>query len=74
MIVVVWPPEVGPSDDANATRSSPAAAVLKAGVTTVPLPSTDTFTSTVSATVAGPDDTTSATEEPDATWVPPTGF
>src|SRR6185436_4040289 len=64
---------VGPSDAANATSSSPATAVLKAGVTTVPSPSTETTLSTARVAAAGPDEITSATALPTRTGVPPTG-
>ena len=47
MIVAVCPPEVGPSDATNATRSSPAEVVVIAGVVTAFLPSTLTVLSTV---------------------------
>ena len=44
---------VGPSEATNATSNSPAAAVLKAGVMTVSLPSTETTVSTVDARRGG---------------------
>src|SRR5262245_5627156 len=65
----------GPSDDAKATSSSPGPAVSNAGVVIAPAPSTETVVSTLNGLDAGgPEETTSATALPLATWAPPIGF
>src|SRR3954454_18134655 len=64
---------VGPADAAKATSSSPAAAVLNAGVVRGPAPSEKTTVSTASGAATAPEDTTSATALPAATCVPATG-
>src|SRR4051812_17656215 len=64
---------VGPPDAAKATSSSPAAAVLNAGVVRGPAPSEKTTVSTASGTAPAPEDTTSATTLPVATLLPAIG-
>src|SRR3954452_23008890 len=64
---------VGPADAAKATSSSPAAAVLNAGVVRGPAPSEKTRVSTASETAPAPEDTTSATTLPVATLLPAIG-
>src|SRR5215470_2055327 len=67
---------VGPADVANRTSSSFALVVLNAGVVTVPVPSTETVLSIVSAAVVpgGPVDTSSETELPFGTAAPAFGL
>src|SRR3954466_9775442 len=64
---------VGPPDAAKATSSSPAAAVLNAGVVRGPAPSEKTRVSTASEPAPAPEDTTSATARPAAGCGPATG-
>src|SRR4051812_5234106 len=63
----------GPSDAANATRTSPPPVVLNAAVVRLPRPSEKTIFSTVGTAVAGPLEITSATALDGATVPPPIG-
>src|SRR5881394_1756461 len=62
----------GPSDDTNATRTSPASDVLNGAVTRVPVPSENVNTSTPSGS-GGPDETTRSTAAPTVADAPPIG-
>src|SRR3954471_19476684 len=57
----VFVPAVGPSEAANASKTSPAAAVVNGAVVRAPVPSENTIVSTAGPAAAAPSETTSAT-------------